>query len=478
MKENHLRVLGMLIGTSKGLPGEFLLLFAVLIWVLFFLIYLGNRQNKLNRWCFISGMCFSMGVFKEYLYFTLFPYIMQVWPGWMTEALSVRIYSILTAVLYYFAMPAALVFGFYFSHMEERRPILFRWARVLVFVPALVFGILYPYWDTRYYQLYDRTYYLCAAIYNWIYGVLLTVLLLGTLWRERGTPVYRQKMMVSVLVLVPIWYELISAFLIHLLGLKDFFKAWQGNLLIILILIIFYLYNAFKGGFMGERFKHEAYDWDKDGKLVNQSAQFLQHMLKNEVIKVEWCAKNIQESAYGESADFAGIILRSTARLKGLATKALDYSKDIVLDRQVYLAAPLLRDCVSDFHKLSPDIEVEILCDETDELLCDRAHLTEVMNNLLSNADEAMHGQGSIVIEGKRFGKTGYAICVSDTGDGIPKEEWGQLFSPYYTTKTSNHHMGLGLYYCRNVMLKHGGSIEAKQNKGRGTTFVLRFPGL
>ena len=61
MKENHLRVLGMLIGTSKGLPGEFLLLFAVLIWVLFFLIYLGNRQNKLNRWCFISGMCFSMG---------------------------------------------------------------------------------------------------------------------------------------------------------------------------------------------------------------------------------------------------------------------------------------------------------------------------------------------------------------------------------------------------------------------------------
>ena len=47
----------MLIGTSKGLPGEFLLLFTLLIWVLFFLVYLGNRHNRLNRWCFISGMC-------------------------------------------------------------------------------------------------------------------------------------------------------------------------------------------------------------------------------------------------------------------------------------------------------------------------------------------------------------------------------------------------------------------------------------
>ena len=183
----------MLIGTSKGLPGEFLLLFTLLIWVLFFLVYLGNRHNRLNRWCFISGMCFSMGVFKEYLYFTLFPAVMQAWPGWMTEELSLDIYSMLTAVLYYFAMPAALVFGFYFSRMDERRPKLFRWARIGVFVPALLFGVFYPYLEPRYYQLYDRTYYLCAALYNWLYGVLLTVLLLGTLWRERRTAVYRQK---------------------------------------------------------------------------------------------------------------------------------------------------------------------------------------------------------------------------------------------------------------------------------------------
>lgn len=467
----------MLIGPSKGLPGEFLLLFTVLVWLLFFLIYLGNRQNRLNRWCFVSGMCFSMGVFKEYLYFTFFPYMMEVWPGLMNEDRALKIYSVLTAVMYYFAMPAALVFGFYFSRLDERRPEFFRWARVLVFVPALMFGIFYPYVQTRYFQLYDRTYYQCAALYNLTYGVLFTVLLLGTLRRERGTDVYRQKQMVSMLVLVPIWYELISAFLFHLLGLKDLFKAWQGNLVVILVLIVFYLYNAFKDGFMGARFKHESYDWNKEGKLVNQSAQFLQHMLKNEVSKVEWCARNIQQSTPGEAAEFAGIILHSTSRLKGFATKALDYSRDIVLNPQPVRVGPFLRDCATEFGKLSPGIAVDIRCSDADELLCDRAHLTEVMSNLFGNAREAMHGQGGIVVAGSLCGKgRGYEISISDTGEGIPEEELAQLFTPYYTTKTSNQHMGLGLYYCRNVMRKHGGRIEARRNKERGMTFALYFP--
>ena len=467
----------MLIGTSKGLPGEFLLLFTILIWLLFFLIYFGNRRNKLNCWCFISGMCFSMGVFKEYLYFTFFPYLIENFPKWMNEALSLEIYSVLTAVSYYLAMPTAMVFGFYFSRLDERRPRFFRWARLLVFVPALVFGIFYPYTQTRQFQLYDRTYYLCAALYNWLYGALLTAMLVGTLRRERGTAVYRQKLMASVLVLAPTWYVLVSTFLIHLLGLKGLFKAWQGNLVVVLALIVFYLYNAFKGGFMGARFKHESFGWNKEEKLVNQSAQFLQHMLKNEVAKMEWCAQNIEQTAPGEPAEFAEIILRSTARLKGFATKALDYSRDIVLSPQPLCVAPFLRECAEEFGRLSPGIAVEIHCGQADELLCDRAHLTEVMDNLLGNAGEAVHGQGRVAVEGKRLARgRGYEITVSDTGAGIPEDELPQLFAPYYTTKAGNQHMGLGLYYCRNVMLKHGGHIEARRNRERGMTFALCFP--
>ena len=89
---------------QKGLPGEFLLLFTVSIWVLFFLIRLGNPQNILNRWCFISGMIFSLGVFKEYLYFTLFPWLIRAFPSVFTEEGALTVYSALTGFFYYFSI--------------------------------------------------------------------------------------------------------------------------------------------------------------------------------------------------------------------------------------------------------------------------------------------------------------------------------------------------------------------------------------
>ena len=224
----------MLIGNSKGLPGEFILLFTILIWLLFFLVYLGNRHSKLNRWCFISGMCFSMGVLKEYLYFTLFPVLCQEYPWLMNDALSLNIYSLLTAVMYYYAMPSAIIFAFYFSAFDQRHPRCFFWLRICIFIPAILFGIRYPYIQTRHYQLYDYIYYVTAAVYNWLYGIIFTLLIVNTLKRERESEVYEQKRLVAFLCLIPIWYELLSAFLVHVLRIKPLFKLWQGNLIIIL----------------------------------------------------------------------------------------------------------------------------------------------------------------------------------------------------------------------------------------------------
>lgn len=71
--------------TSQGLPGEFLLLFTLTLWVLFLAVYLGNRKSKINKWFFICGMLFSVGVLKEYLYYSLFPQIAETAPAVMNE---------------------------------------------------------------------------------------------------------------------------------------------------------------------------------------------------------------------------------------------------------------------------------------------------------------------------------------------------------------------------------------------------------
>lgn len=55
---------------SDGFPGNILLLFTILIWALFLLVYLSNRQNRSNQWCAVAGLCFSMGgIERIYLFY-------------------------------------------------------------------------------------------------------------------------------------------------------------------------------------------------------------------------------------------------------------------------------------------------------------------------------------------------------------------------------------------------------------------------
>lgn len=470
----------MLIGNSKGLPGEFILLFTILIWLLFFLVYLGNRHSKLNRWCFISGMCFSVGVLKEYLYFTLFPVLCQEYPWLMNDALSLNIYSVLTAVMYYYAMPSAIIFAFYFSAFDQRHPRCFFWLRICIFIPAILFGIRYPYIQTRHYQLYDYIYYVTAAVYNWLYGIIFTLLIVNTLKRERESEVYEQKRLVAFLCLIPIWYELLSAFLVHVLRIKPLFKLWQGNLVIILLLIIYYLYHAFNGGIMGARFMHQTYDWDKEGRLINKSAHFIRHVVKNEIAKIEWGASGIEASDLTDKEEIINltqIIARSARHLDDYMSKINDYSEDIKLEPSMVSIPSLIEDCTRDFRSLKSDISFVLHLPPDAELYCDYKHVHEVITNLLNNAFDAIAGEGTITIGFQTPPRKDLAyLYISDTGSGIPAGQLGQLFAPYYTTKTTNHHMGLGLYYCRNVMLKHKGSIQVESKEGAGTTFTLCFP--
>ncbi|BDF72336.1 hypothetical protein CE91St41_33180 [Oscillospiraceae bacterium] len=467
-----------MIGSARGLPGEFLLVFTLLIWMLFILIYVSNPRNRLNFWCCMSGILFSMGVFKEYLYFTLGPMLVDA--GVLTHMLSTQLYSVLTAVLYYFAMPAAMVFSFYFSHLDTRYPGLFHWARLLVFVPGVAYALFVPYAQTRYYQLYIPAYYLSVAVYNWLYGAVFTLLLLHTLREERLTARYRQRKMVAVVVLMPIWYWLVSAFAIHLLGLKNLFKLWQGNLLVILVLLIYYVYNVFRDGIWGTRLTRETYDWSGGDKVIQKNAQYVGHALKNEIAKIEWCASLLRERTGGECGRELDIIDRSTEHLKEFINRTRLYSERITLVREPCDVAELFCRAVEGLRASGPacaGLEVQVERCDPQPLVCDRAHLAEVLANLLSNAADAAGAAGHIRLSYRSQPERRQAvITVSDDGPGVDRTDVPHLFDPYHTTKATNHHLGLGLYYCYNVMDAHGGCIRVDSAPGRGSVFSLFFP--
>ncbi|MDY7039942.1 MAG: ATP-binding protein, partial [Chloroflexota bacterium] len=67
-------------------------------------------------------------------------------------------------------------------------------------------------------------------------------------------------------------------------------------------------------------------------------------------------------------------------------------------------------------------------------------------------------------------------ISFADTGCGIAPENLDKVFEPYFTTKPRGEGTGLGLYVCRNIVTKHGGTIEVESEVDVGTTFTIGLP--
>lgn len=108
-----------------------------------------------------------------------------------------------------------------------------------------------------------------------------------------------------------------------------------------------------------------------------------------------------------------------------------------------------------------------------------RSHLEQILVNLVSNARDAIAGEGGIAIRLTRGdGPEGpeAVVEVQDTGSGMPPEVQARLFEPFFTTKAPGRGTGLGLSSVRALVLKEGGRIELTTLQGQGTTFTLRFP--
>jgi two-component system cell cycle sensor histidine kinase/response regulator CckA len=117
-------------------------------------------------------------------------------------------------------------------------------------------------------------------------------------------------------------------------------------------------------------------------------------------------------------------------------------------------------------------------------------HLEKTLMNLVSNAAEAISGEGKVTIrtESRHLDKPvrGYdeikegdyaVLTVSDTGIGIPAENREKIFEPFYTKKIMGRSgTGLGLAIVWGTVKDHHGYIDVQTEVGEGTTFSLFFP--
>ena len=298
------------------------MIFTAFLWILVIMIYLSNPNNKANKWCAINGIIFSLGTFKEYFYDEIVPFLIRL-EGHLSIETYTAVYSIMTAVLYYLALPSALVFVFYFCEFDMRINS-FKLLKISAFMPAIILAVIYNPMQIRYYQLNDKVFWYIMTIFNVGYGILYTVLMLSSLIKEKNVQARKQKRLVAILILPALWFWLVTIFIIHSLGIKELFKLWRGNTFIIGLAILFYVAMAFREGMMGIRLRSEKYKWNADMFMINKRMQYSNHLLKNEISKIEWCINNIRKKYANQSlpvTDEVEIISRSLEYIKSFSKK-------------------------------------------------------------------------------------------------------------------------------------------------------------
>ena len=145
----------------------------------------------------------------------------------------------------------------------------------------------------------------------------------------------------------------------------------------------------------------------------------------------------------------------------------LEYLNDVVASSLQYMRG-----------RISGKVELNLNFSADDQgVLISRSLFEWVMENLTKNAVDAMGGSGRIVITTGRDKDKVY-IDVSDTGKGIQRKNFKNVFRPGYTTKKRG--WGLGLTLVKRIIEEyHGGKIYVKESEvGKGTTFRIELPPL
>jgi two-component system, NtrC family, sensor kinase len=109
------------------------------------------------------------------------------------------------------------------------------------------------------------------------------------------------------------------------------------------------------------------------------------------------------------------------------------------------------------------------------QVMADRNELEALLLILLSNALDAIVGDGQIHVSGQHCGAT-VQIAVADTGPGIAESNLARIFEPFFTTKPVGIGTGLGLAIANNIVHEHGGSIRVASVVGKGTTMTVELP--
>lgn len=171
-------------------------------------------------------------------------------------------------------------------------------------------------------------------------------------------------------------------------------------------------------------------------------------------------------------------ILRETRAARSVLDKLLGYAGEEIQEKNsMKVEGPLVK-ALKEMESLFADKGVKITkqIQETASLELHVDAIIRALKNILLNSVEAMERMANKEITVELFEDAeGVHLNIQDTGEGIEPQNAEKIFDPFYTTRSFQHHMGLGLSVAFGILKEHNADIKVESQRGQGTKVSVLF---
>lgn len=209
---------------------------------------------------------------------------------------------------------------------------------------------------------------------------------------------------------------------------------------------------------------------------VGELAAGVGHELRNPLAVIANAVYYLQltlTEADETTKEYLDIISSEVRKTGEIVSALLDLTRTFVPDREKTAISELVSRSLG--KRPAPE-GVEVTSDIPSELpavFVDPRQMQQVLDNLVTNAYQAMPQGGSLTISA-RGDKGAVRVSVVDTGAGISRENLKKIFEPLFTTRGRG--IGLGLAVSKRLVEANGAWIEVQSEEGKGSTFTLVLP--
>ncbi len=261
--------------------------------------------------------------------------------------------------------------------------------------------------------------------------------------------------------------------------MENMFVSMASSVGLLLVLIFIFAYTIF--AIIRQK---------KLSEMKNDFINNMTHEFKTPVATIMIASEALKDPEIVEDKNrisrLAGIIYDENVRLGNHIERVLSVArldkKEIQLDIQPIHVNDLIVAVVDSMDlqlkKRAAMIKLDLAAD-MDVVYGDELHFSNVLYNLIDNANKYSSEAPKITISTKRSGKN-LLIEVIDEGIGMAKEETKRIFDQFYRVPTGNLHdvkgFGLGLNYVQDIVHQMGGTIKVNSERDKGTAFLLTLP--